>query len=333
MQEVNLKVGVCAGNLEESELGKQANIMGSINVGSASKKYPYNFGVIPREYSNVDSAVYVICISYDSANNPIMSSRGGPGGILRASRNLELFDSELGIETYKIGIYTMDEVEPNSNCPFENSQVVEAVVGEVLNSDKFPVVVGGDHSLTLGAVRAAANKYQDLGVVIFDAHPDLFDEYESTKYGHASVARRIDELGIPLSIVGVRTASRDETEFINKSGITVVGAREVLKSKEAFEGVLSMLPERVYLSVDVDVMDPGEMPAVANPEPGGLGWYDMEECFERLISKKTVVSFDVVELCPIMGNPTPDFIAAKLIYRLIGLIFRDKLLSVSGEQD
>ncbi len=242
---------------------------------------------------------------------------------MRASRNLELFDSELGAETYKVGIQTMDEVVPNVNSPLENSQVVEAVVAEVLDAGKLPVVIGGDHSLTLGAVRAALDKYPDIGVVILDAHPDLFDQYDGTKYGHASVARRIHELGVPVAIAGLRSASREESDFIKNSEISLVKAREILKSNEAIEGVLSSLPERIYLSIDLDVMDPGEMPAVANPEPGGLRWYDIIDCLERLVCKKTVVGFDVVELCPIPGNPTPDFIAAKLIYRLLGFIFKD----------
>lgn len=274
-----------------------------------------------------DPSVCMIPFPYDSTSSSTAAARRGPEAILRASRNLELFDSELGVETYKVGIQTMDEVEPNANSPFENSQVVEAVVTEVLQSDKLPVVIGGDHSLTLGSVRAALNKYPDVGVVLLDAHPDLFDKYEGTKYGHASVTRRIHELDVKVAILGVRSTSREETDFIDNSGISIFSTREILKSKEIIEDTLSMLPEHIYVSVDLDVMDPGEMPAVANPEPGGLRWYDMVDCLEKIICKKTIVGFDVVELYPIPGNPTPDFIAAKLIYRIIGLIFREKLLT------
>ena len=287
-------------------------------------KYPFNFGVIPKAYSGSEAAVCLIPFGYDSTGNPAAVTKRGPQAILRASRNLELFDSELGVETYKVGLATLDEVEPNVNSPLENSKVVEAVVTEVLNSGKLPVIIGGDHSLTLGAVRAARANFPDVGVVILDAHPDLFDKYEGTKYGHASVARRIHELGVTVTIAGLRSASREESDFINNSVITTVTAREILKSKEAIERAISALPERIYLSIDLDVMDPGEMPAVANPEPGGLRWYDIMDCLERVIRKKRVVGFDVVELCPIPGNPTPDFIAAKLIYRIIGLLFRDK---------
>ncbi len=289
------------------------------------KMHPYNFGAIHARHMTRDSHVCFIRIPYDSTSRTTIVSQNAPEAILRASRNLELFDSELGIETYKIGLETMDEVEPDLDSPFENSRVVEVVVTAVMQSEKLPVLLGGDHSLTLGAVRAVRNKHNDLGALVLDAHPDLFDEYAGTKYGHASVTRRIHELGVPVSLVGVRSASREERDFLGSSDIPVVGAREILRSPDAIQKSLSALPEQIYLSIDLDVMDPGEMPAVSNPEPGGLRWYDMMDVLERVTSEKKVVGFDVVELCPIPGNPTPDFIAAKLIYRLIGLIFKDQL--------
>ncbi|MFQ6036248.1 MAG: agmatinase [Sedimentisphaerales bacterium] len=306
----------------KATLDKQDSIMNPDNSRPSAKKYPYNFGAIAKAYSGPDAAVCLIPFGYDSTSNPTAATRRGPEAILRASRNLELFDSEVGVETYKVGLATLDEVEPNVNSPLENSKVVEVVVTEVLNSGKLPIILGGDHSLTLGAVRAALAKYPDIGVLILDAHPDVFDKYEGTEYGHASVTRRIHELGVTVIIAGLRSASRQEFDFIRNCAITTVPARDILKSNEAVERAVSVLPERIYLSLDLDVMDPGEMPAVANPEPGGLRWYDIVDCLERVTRKKTVVGFDVVELCPIAGNPTPDFIAAKLIYRTIGLIFR-----------
>jgi len=297
------------------------------------KTHPYGFGAIPRTAEQQSPSVCVIPVPYDSTSSSKLAARRGPEAILRASRNLELFDSELGVETFKVGIQTLDEVEPNVNSPFENLQVVESVVTDILQEGKLPVVIGGDHSLTVGAVRAALGKYPDVGFVMLDAHPDLFDKYEGTKYGHTSVARRVHELGITAAIAGVRSASRGEADFIRDSGIRLVTAREILRSRDCIDEILSALPECVYLSIDLDVMDPGEMPAVANPEPGGLRWYNMVDCLEKLTRVKTVVGFDVVELCPVPGNPTPDFIAAKLIYRVMGLVFRDKLISAEARQD
>jgi agmatinase len=295
-------------------------------------KYPYNFGMIPEANVGRDSSVGIIPFGYDSTNNPGVVTRRGPDAIIRASRLLELYDYELGVETCKIGIATLNEVEPNVNSPLENSKVVEAVVKEVLDSGKMPVVLGGDHSLTLGAVRAVRSKHADAGVLMLDAHPDLFDQFEGTKYGHASVTRRIHELGVPVAVAGVRSASRDETDFIKDSEITVVKAIDLLKSQQVFEQALSVLPQCIYLSIDLDIMDPGEMPAVSNPEPGGLRWYDVMSCLDIIIRQKTIVGFDMVELCPIPGNPTPDFIAAKLVYRVIGFIFRDKLLTAGKKR-
>ncbi len=299
----------------------------SVSGHSSYTTYSYSFGALPSRVEKQSSSVCLIPFPYDATISSTASAQRGPEAILRASRNLDLFDSELGVEaeTFTIGLETMAEVAPNLDSPFENSRVVEAVVTELLDSGRMPVVIGGDHSLTIGAVRGVQSVHRDVGTLILDAHPDLFDEYEGTKYGHASVTRRVHELGIPVALAGVRSASREETDFLSTSGITAIGAREILKSPEAILEALSVLPDRIYLSIDLDVMDPGEMPAVGNPEPGGLRWYDMMDALESVVSEKTIVAFDVVELCPIPGNPTPDFIAAKLIYRLIGLIFRDQL--------
>ena len=287
--------------------------------------YPYNFGAAHCDVDEKDALVCIIPFPYNSTNSTTTAAQRGPEAILEASRDLELFDSELGVETYKIGIQTMDEVEPNVNSAFENSQVIEAVVSDVLHMNKMPIGLGGDHSITIGIVRAIHKKYSDVGFLMLDAHPDLFDKYEGTKYGHANSARRVYDLGIPLSLVGVRSASLEETNFINSAEITVISAQEILKSPEAIYQALTFLPDHIYLSIDLDVMDPSEMPAVGNPEPGGLRWYDMMDVIKKIVDRKKVVGFDITEICPIPGNPTPDFIAAKLIYRTIGLIFKDKL--------
>lgn len=289
---------------------------------SQYQTHPHNFGAIPPPRE--DPSVSIIPFPYDSTSSSMASPRKGPAAIIDASRDLELYDSELGIKTWKIGIETKDEIEPNANSVFENSQVVEAVVAGVLDSDQMPVLLGGDHSLSLGAVRAAEAVHGDIGVVMFDAHPDLFDEYEGTKYGHASVSRRIHELGIPLSLVGVRSASYEETDYLVGSNIEQLHPSELVREPGIVTHASVALPEHIYISIDLDVMDPGEMPAVGYPEPGGLRWWDMIGALGRVIRGKKVVGFDVVELCPIPDNPTPDFIAAKLIYRLIGLIFEER---------
>jgi agmatinase len=298
----------------------------SIGKSASYRTHPYGFGAIPQSPEQSAPSVCIIPFPYDAAGTSNTgAAKRGPEAILRASRNLELFDYDLGAEPCKVGIETMDEVEQNTNSPFENAQVAEAVVADVLAAGKLPVLLGGDHSLTLGAVRAVHGSNSNIGVLILDAHPDMFDEFEGTRYGHASVARRIHDLGVPVAIAGVRCASRGEHEFIDGSGLGVVTARQMLDSKRAIDRVLTVLPEQIYVSIDLDVLDPSVMPAVANPEPGGLRWYDVVDCLDKVSCDKRILGFDVVELSPVHGNAAPDFTAAKLIYRLIGLIFKEKL--------
>jgi agmatinase len=282
--------------------------------------HSHGFGAFEQPADWNRSKVCIVPVPYDSTTSFQSGARRGPEAIIAASKNLELFDSELMQDTSKCGIYTMGELEPNVNSPFENSQRVEAAVAQVLAAKKLPVILGGDHSITLGAVRAAKKKFPDIGMLVFDAHPDLMDEFEGSKFGHANVTRRVHELGVPVALAGVRSATRDELAYARQEKLVIVHPRDLIKNPEAIHRALSSLPRRIYLSIDIDVFDPGEMPATGTPEPGGLHWYDMMDILHRLVAEKEIVAFDVVELCPIPGNVAPDFLATKLIYRLIGLI-------------
>jgi agmatinase len=287
--------------------------------------FPLHFGGIPSEYAGPGAAVHLIPVPHGLSSGFRANVGKGPEAIIQASRNMELFDSELGAETYTIGIHTAQEVEPNVNSPQDDANVIEAVAAGAFRRRKFPVLLGGDHAISLGAVRAAKKRFKDLGFLMFDAHPDLFDVYLGTKFAHASIARRVHDLGVPIALVGIRTAAKSEAAFIKKANIPVVRPRELLSNPGLLEEALSRLPKRIYLSIDIDVLDPALMPAVNYPEPGGLGWYELMDALETVVRRKKVVAMDVVELCPIPGNPGPDFVAAKLIYRALGLIFRDKL--------
>jgi len=282
--------------------------------------HAFGFGAFEKPVEWKRARVCIIPIPYDSTTSFQSGARRGPEAIFAASKGLELFDSELGRDTSRCGIYTMGELEPNVNSPRENVDNVEAVVAQVLRAGKLPVAIGGDHSITLGCVRAAKKKYPDIGMLVFDAHPDLMDEFEGSKYGHASVTRRVHELGVPVALAGVRTATREELDYAKRNGLIVIRPRDLLKNPEAIHRALAALPARIYLSIDIDVIDPGEMPATGTPEPGGLRWYDIMDTLHHIIAEKQIVGFDLVELCPIPGNIAPDFLATKLIYRLIGLI-------------
>lgn len=288
------------------------------------RQHSFGFGAMAKPADWRRASVCIIPLPYDSTATFLVGSRRGPEAILAASKGLELFDWELGRDTSRCGIFTLGELEPNLNSPLENSRVVEALVASVLRARKFPIAIGGDHSVTLGCVRAVQRKHPGIGMLVFDAHPDLYDEFEGTRYGHANVTRRVRDLGVPVALVGVRCAAREEAKFIRRAAIPVVGALELLRSPAALDRALAALPERIYLSIDLDAFDPAEMPAVGTPEPGGLHWHDMLEALTRVVAHKNVVAFDVVELCPIPGNSAPDFLACKLIYRLLGLIRRKR---------
>ena len=285
-------------------------------------RHAFGFGALEPPAQWKTARVCVVPLPYDSTATFQAGARFGPDAVFRASKSLELYDSDLGMETCKIGIFTADEVEPNINSPFENSQVVEAAVADVLKARKFPVALGGDHSVSLGCVRAVRKKCPDIGFLVFDAHPDLYDEFEGTRYGHANVTRRIHELGVPVALLGIRSAGRDEMAYAKKFKLPVVAPREIMKSPDALDRALAALPDRIYLSIDLDVLDPGEMPSVGTPEPGGIHWYELIDALARIAGRKRIVAFDLVELCPIAGLVAPDFLAAKLLYRLLGLIFR-----------
>jgi len=234
---------------------------------------------------------------------------------LEASLQLELYDEELDSEPYQVGIHTLAPLEPVAEGPKAMIERVRRAVGEIAKAGKFPLVLGGDHSITLGAVQALSSHYGKLSVLQLDAHADLRDEYQGTRWSHACVGRRIGELA-RLTQIGLRSLSREEAEFLKSSDITAIYAHEL--SQGAVERVIDDLGDPVYLTLDMDVFDPALVPAVGTPEPGGLGWPVVLAILKRVFKTHRVVGCDIVELAPIPGLIAPDFLAAKLVYKLIG---------------
>jgi len=291
------------------------------------KAYPYNFAGLPfKEYTEYEkSRVVVVPFPYDSTTTWRAGAREGPAAIISASRNIELFDMELGSEIYRaIGIHTMSEIEPSISSPRENTNVVSEVINRLLDDGKFPVLLGGEHSLSIGAVRAARGKYEDLSVLYLDAHADLRNEYEGARYGHGSVALRIiedEDIGCHVSFAGLRSMSEQEYLYINEKNLRVVTSREVIEGQKTADDIIDNLTNKVYVTIDLDVFDPSEMPSVGTPEPGGLRWQHVLGILRRVAAQKEVVAFDVVELCPIPNLVAPDFTAALLTYKFLGYIF------------
>jgi len=226
---------------------------------------------------------------------------------------MELFDEELGFSPSVLGIHTLPFLESVASSPDDMVDSVAEVVGKYVALGKFVVMLGGDHILSVGAVVAMKKKYETLGVIQLDAHADLRDSYEGTRMSHACTGRRLSELG-PLLQVGVRSMSEEEKEFIEQNGTATLQPSRIGE----FSTFLERLPDDVYVTIDVDVFDPSLVPSVGTPEPGGLSWRDVTGLMKEVAAKKRVVGMDINELRPIPGFVAPDFLAARLLYRLLG---------------
>ena len=282
---------------------------------------PFNFGGLPRDESSWEnSRVVFLPVPYDLTTSYLPGTRRGPMAILEASTHMELFDEVLERETVRIGFYTLDALEAVASGPEEMVGRIQTFVEPVLQADKFPVVIGGEHTVTVGTARAIKEKYPRVSFLQLDAHADLREGYEGTPYSHACVGRRLAELG-PLVQVGVRSLSQEENLYLKNAPVKCFPWHSLSGTPDWVEQVCRPLTAEVYVTIDLDVLDPAIMPAVCTPEPGGLDWKTLTQFLAHLTREKTVVGFDVVELAPIPGFIAPDFLAAKLIYRFLGSIF------------
>lgn len=279
---------------------------------------PRIFAGLPLEHSSWQRAqVAILPVPYDLTTSYQTGARHGPQAILDASLHVELYDDELEAEPYKVGIHTLPPLEPLASGPEEMGKRIEQATRQILKARKFPLVLGGDHSITFGVAKALSTEHKQLSVLQLDAHADLRDSYHGTKYSHACVARRISELA-RLFQIGIRSLSREEAELMDELNVTTVFARELYHNPKAIEKALNALNDPVYITLDVDVFDPSVMPATGTPEPGGLDWYTTLMILRHVFEKHRVVGCDVVELAPIPGMAAPDFMIAKLVYKLIG---------------
>jgi agmatinase len=278
-----------------------------------------NFGGIYPECSLRDAKFVVIPVPYDLTSTYQSGSRRGPAAIIEASTNMELYDEELKKETYLAGIHTTLPVAIDARGPKNMVNIVRKKISRIVKLNKIPVMLGGEHSITLGAVQAVIEKYPELTVLQFDAHADLRDTYQGSPYSHACVARRISEI-CPLVQVGIRSMSKEEGEFLPQSKVKSYSADFVLEKKNWAETVCNDLRGDVFITIDLDVFDPSIMPATGTPEPGGIYWKDILHLLKLVSASCNIRGFDVVELAPLPGVVAPDFMAAKLIYRTMGYI-------------
>jgi agmatinase len=281
--------------------------------------HPENFLGIGPPFTDLDKARAVLLpVPYDRTATYGKGTAKGPEGLIAASCSLELYDEELDRDTYKLGIHTAPAVSGNEDQPEKMVRQVEAAVGRYLEMGKLVVTVGGEHSITAGAVAAHHRRHPNLTVVQLDAHADLRDEYEGSKNNHACVMRRIQEMGIATLGVGIRSLSREEADYLSAHPATLIPGRKVAEGREWFQEALSVVGDEVYLTVDVDYFDPALVPGTGTPEPGGGDWYSTLAFLEALSRKSRIIGFDIMELSPIPLQPASDFLAAKLLYRMLG---------------
>lgn len=283
---------------------------------------PRNFGALEPELAAFDSARFVVLpVPYDSTTTWRGGTRDGANAIIEASMNMELFDRELEREICEAGIHTTDDIEPLMSSPRDMIDRIEEVVGEVLDADKFPVLLGGEHSLTLGGVRALAKRSEHLTVVQIDAHTDLRFEYGGTPFGHGCVMRRSSEVeNVEIVQIGLRSCSREEFE-LKPQNVTQFWADDILRDfDDSLNWILEKVSGDVYLTFDVDGCDPSWMPDTGTPEPGGFSFYQVRDLFQAICQKSDVRvrAFDCVEL--IGGHPASAFAVARLIYKVMGYV-------------
>lgn len=297
---------------------------------SASKSTPKprpGYFSIPESYaSHENSQVVIIPCPYEATTVYGQGTKNGPKALLEASKRIELFDDELWTESYKIGIHTHKDVmiapvNGETRQPF--SQLTDAV-RPIVEFGKFPICIGGEHSLTQGAVRACAQRYSDLSVLQIGAHSDCHRSFDGNPFSHMSVSYQLYKKVLPqprITQVGIRNISSEEVVWMEKEkpNINIYWARH--QERWNFQEIIATLSDNVYLSIDVSALDDSLMPSTGRPEPGGMTWYQLTDLIKMLCIKKNVVAADIVELSPIKGLSAPEILCAKLLYKIIGYRF------------
>lgn len=276
------------------------------------------FGYLPQEYRDPENAeIAIIPVPYDQTSTWIKGADQGPDAIIEASGNMELYDIEMDSEVYRRGIITDEPIETDL-FPDDMVEVVRQRVQKHIDRRRFTVILGGEHSVSIGSVQAHVQNYSGLVVLQLDAHADLRDTYEGSRYNHACVMARIRELS-PIVQVGLRSMDSSEKESLDADRVFL--AKDIHNRTDWIEEVVAKLSDKVYITIDLDAFDPAIMPSTGTPEPGGLSWYPVLSLLKNVFGERDVVGLDVVELCPNSRNKAPDFLAAKLIYKLLSYKF------------
>lgn len=265
------------------------------------------------------ASTIILPIPFDKTSTWLKGADKGPAAIIEASKYLELYDIETESEVYKKGIYTAKPIHAASSSVLLRK--TDTTISRYLKDNKLVVTLGGDHSVSIGVMKSYARHYRDLSILHLDAHADSRDSYEGTPYSHACVIARAREFTKNIVSVGIRSMDSSERAHFDRKKMFF--AHDIHDSDKWTNSAVRLLTDSVYITIDLDVFDPGIMPSTGTPEPGGLGWYQIMKLLVSVSKSKRIVGFDVVELCP-SKNKAPDFLAARLIYTLLSYIHANK---------
>ena len=277
-----------------------------------------NYGGLDNEFTAYENArIVILPVPYDGTSTWLKGADKGPQAILEASANMELYDIETDSEVYTQGIATLEAVTEDQS-PEAMSDAVEKQVDAILMDKKFPVLLGGEHSVSIGSIRAFAKHYENFSVLQLDAHSDMRDNYEGSDHNHACVMARAKEMAT-VAQVGTRSSCIEEKHNIDPDRIFY--AHEIKESPTWMYNVSEKLNDNVYITIDLDVFDPAYMPSTGTPEPDGLTYREVINFLKLINERHNIIGLDIVELCPNEMNKAPDFLASKLIYQLLSMKF------------
>ena len=277
-------------------------------------------GTMPTAVDFDQARVVILPVPLDRTTSYVPGTRTGPHEILVASSHMELWDEETGTDVHSIGIYTMPEMDFPFASMDEVVDEIRRVVDEIASRGKFPFLLGGEHSITPAAVAALAGRNPGISVLQIDAHGDLRESYMGTPHNHACAMRRALDYA-KTTQVAIRSLSPEEAAAIPSLDTTIFYDHDMRRDPDWIDRVVDSLSDTVYITIDADGLDPAIMPAVDTPEPGGLSWYETLALLRRVIEAKRIVGCDLVELCPIPGLAAPNFLCAKLVYKILSYCF------------
>ncbi len=280
----------------------------------------------PALYEYENARFVIQSAPYEHTSSYLQGSAKGPGAIIEASHFVEFYDEELDQESFRMGgIATMPPIDFTGKFDADAIAVIEKATDKLINDGKFVISLGAEHTVTLGFVKSHAKKYGNISVLQIDAHSDLRFSYHDNIYSHASVMARVHELDLNLVQIGIRAQCKEESDLIkSSSNIHTFYAHQIRRDPNWMEEAIAALGDDVYITIDADGFDPAVIPCVGTAEPNGLFWNETVEFLQKVIQKRNVVGFDVVEVAPAEGQILSEFTLAKLVYRMIGFITQKK---------